>query len=390
MQNQNNILVNAMDYWSIIKKYKKFIVLFVLFVSIVAVVASLLMQKMYKSEAVITPISNQKGGGLLSSLGQLSGGGSSSFGDMLSGLSGGNPQAVKIVAILKSRTLTENVIKKVNLMPVLFKKAWDTKKNAWKSGDPLKTPTMEEAVRLMSVRIKVVEDKKDGIIRIVGVFETPQLTAEVVNTYLNELQKFINANTFTVSKKNRIFIESQLTQKKKEMLEAGKDISRFYRDSQISSSVPLLDVDVNKDLVEIPSALDEGINYYSELRKDIDALSAKTDALAANIGGDSEGATIVRNVPQQVYLQYVTLRQQLLGKLNALLAQQYEMAKIDEVKEDLAFQVIDKAVPPVKRCKPVRSQICVIAFIGALFVSVFAAFLMEYFKRLKNLPDKTF
>jgi hypothetical protein len=35
-----------------------------------------------------------------------------------------------------------------------------------------------------------------------------------------------------------------------------------------------------------------------------------------------------------------------------ILIPQYEMAKVDEAKEDISFQVIDKAAPPIKKAKP--------------------------------------
>ena len=95
--------------------------------------------------------------------------------------------------------------------------------------DPEKQPTMEDAVKKMKEDVTTMDDKKAKTINIAGIFKSPELVARVVNAYVEELQKFINANAFTTAKRNRIFIEGQLAENKTELLEAGKEINDFYR-----------------------------------------------------------------------------------------------------------------------------------------------------------------
>ncbi len=53
--------------------------------------------------------------------------------------------------------------------------------------------------------------------------------------------------------------------------------------------------------------------------------------------------------------------------LYELLAQQYEIARIDEARESPVIQVVDQAVPPEKRSAPRRSYYLIIGlFLGAL------------------------
>ena len=61
------------------------------------------------------------------------------------------------------------------------------------------------------------------------------------------------------------------------------------------------------------------------------------------------------------------------------------MAKIDESKEDLNFQVIDWARVPVRKFKPKRSQIVMTAFVMSLFLAVFYAFFREYLQKMKEV-----
>ncbi len=75
-------------------------------------------------------------------------------------------------------------------------------------------------------------------------------------------------------------------------------------------------------------------------------------------------------------------------KLFELLTQQYEMAKIEEAKEDITFQVIDRAVPPEKRIKPKRKLVVMLAGVVSLFAGVFAVFFMEFLANIKEREEE--
>jgi uncharacterized protein involved in exopolysaccharide biosynthesis len=406
--------INLLDYWRIIMKYRKMIAGIVAAASVAAVIISLLLPKYYKAEALIIPISSKSGG---SGLGALA----SQFGGLASmagiSLQGGAGDAEKIMAILKSRTLAENVINSENLMPVLFEKQIDAKTGKLKTNDPKKTPNMEMAVKKLKAAVTIMDDKKNKTIKIAGVFRNPQLSARIVNAYLAELQKFISSNAFTMAKRNRIFIEGQLEENKSELLEAGKEINEFYTGKKISSTDARVDVPIaNRE----PSTVNREMNIASTSETVYDPRVTSHETLANPFIGIADAGTpdpaqgsrltahdnselsglisqkedlekkitearTVKNVPQQVYLSYLMLRRELLAKVNALLTSQYEMAKIEESKEELSFQVIDKAVPPVLRFKPKRAQLCIMSFMAALFGAIFLAFFREYLQRMKEL-----
>ena len=69
-------------------------------------------------------------------------------------------------------------------------------------------------------------------------------------------------------------------------------------------------------------------------------------------------------------MDHLMLRQELLGKLSGMIATQLEMAKFEEAKKDLAFQIIDKVVPPFKRFSSRRAQICIMFFYKTLTIRV--------------------
>lgn len=402
---KSNDVVHLGDYWRVVLKYKRMIVAIVVAASVLAVVASLLMKNVYRAEAVIIPISSKGGGGGLSSL-------ASQFGGLASlagvSLPGGPGELEKIMAILRSRTVTENVIAAENLMPVLYVGRWDAKAGKWKSDDPKDIPDMEDAVLKMKSAVSAVDDKKAKTIKIYGVSFDPRLAARMVNGYVDQLQAFINSNAFTMAKRNRMFIEGQLEENKQDLLEAGKEINDYYKGGRVSSSDAKVDVPLAKKSGpaiqrdnETAKTQDDGTTGQRDDEKVLVANNdakveggevSESDAALSALLTQKEDlekklaeARVVPNVPQQVYLSYLMLRRELLGKMNALLTTQYEMAKIEESKEDLAFQVIDRAVPPMKKFKPKRAQICIMAFFASLFVAVLLAFGREYLAHMKAL-----
>ncbi|MCX8167377.1 MAG: lipopolysaccharide biosynthesis protein, partial [Candidatus Micrarchaeota archaeon] len=63
-------------------------------------------------------------------------------------------------------------------------------------------------------------------------------------------------------------------------------------------------------------------------------------------------------------------------------------AKLDESKDAVLIQVVDKAVPPDKRFKPKRRQMVLIATFTAFFISIFLCFVLEFIVNLKNNEER--
>lgn len=369
--NCNNVTI--FDYLRILKKRKGLIAIIVTVVTLYAVVASLIAPKIYKASAVIMPISGNTGGGLAAMAAQFSG--LPFIGGMLKGATSANQQ---FMAILKTRTLAEEMVNRFNLMKVFYEDAWDKKNNRWKH--PNKTPTMEDAVKdLMENFMKFSENKKEGTISVSAEFRAPELAKIVANGYVEGLQQMISKNAFTMAKRNRIFIEGQLVGNKRNLLEVGKEINEFYKEGRVSNVNSRVNVVLGgKDEYEfgssvfVSSSVGESIESWNQIENEKKELQEKL-----------KKTKVAKNIPQQVYLQYLMLRREMLGKINSLLTQQYEMAKIEEAREDLAFQVIDFAQVPIKRFKPQRRKIVMMYFVASLFIAVFLAFLVEYVQKMR-------
>lgn len=381
--------INLLDYLGVIKRHKKLIGTIMGAATVITVIVSLILPKYYIAKAVIMPIG---GGGsgvaalLASQLGGLGG---------LIGISGagGATPAQRFMALLKTRTLAEEIINKYDLMEVMFgnSKATPSPQSSSTGGEGVKVGlTMEDAVgALLGSYVTFENNEINGTITISAELEDPKLAADIANGYLEGLQNLISSNSLTMSKRNRIFVEKQLAQNKIDLLEAGKDLNEFYKAGRISSVDSKIDVPIstNVNLKSEILNLKQTLNLKNQIQNEeiasVDSLLAQADELQKQ-KEELESKLFVKDVPQQVYLQYMTLRRNLLTQMNTLLTQQYEMAKIDESKEDLAFQVIDPARVPEQRSKPKRRQMVMMAFMSSLFIGIFAAFFTEYVKKLKS------
>lgn len=358
----NNDEVNLLIYWKIINARKWLIGIVVGSITVGVVIWSLLSPITYRAEAVIMPVSRGVGGGgLAATIGQFGGG----LASLVAG--GGQGALQQFMALLITRTLAEDVVTDCNLVQV------------FEIGGESMAKKMDIAVRKLNSHVKITDDRRMGTIKILSEFDDPALAARVANSYLKWLQSFINRNSFAVAKRNRIFIEYQLDQNKQNLLNAGKELNEFYKNERVSSVESKVDVVIESskdmDFSDINNLIVSG-----GLTDKVADLQKKTTEIDKKIGE----LIIVNDVPQQVYLQYLTLRRKLLEEINTLLTQQYEVAKIEEAKEELAFQTIDPAREPVDRFKPKRKKMVVIGFFASLFLGIIAAFFVDYVERMKK------
>lgn len=359
---------------AVLHKRKKWIVLIAALSVVVSVIMCLNLPNTYRAQVTIMPLEA----------------GSAGLGSLLSGLGGlpllgnfGEGQTagpnMRLLAIFNSHSLAARFIEKHGYKKILFEDRYLNGSGELKKG--AKEPSMQAAVgALFGSYIKFVEDKKAGTILIIGEMNDPKLSTDLANKYIVEAEKYLSENSFTKAKKNRLFLEKQLVENKRNLLFVGKELNEFYRGNKVSNVESRVDVPLDMDSeYQFVSSAASSVSHDEAQGADLEFVKSKLDNIA-----------IARDIPQQVYLQYLTLRRELLGKLNVLLAQQYEMAKIDEMKEDLSFQIIDRAEVPESRFKPNRRKIVITSLLLSVFFSICLVFLLEYIEKqkitVKNRP----
>jgi tyrosine-protein kinase Etk/Wzc len=98
--------------------------------------------------------------------------------------------------------------------------------------------------------------------------------------------------------------------------------------------------------------------------------------------------SIPRDELGQITVRYLDLQRDLQLKQEIYFTFQAEMvrARIEAQDTSRVFQVIEPAEVPEVKTSPSRGTICVIVTITAFFLSVFLAFVLEYFNRAHNDP----
>lgn len=378
--------INLLDYWRVIRKRWKIIAMIFLTSVVTAVGVSLLMTPIYQSKATIMPIESSGGqvSAALRSLGSLP-----FVGGMLPSVGGAS--ASKLVAVLKSRTMAEDVIKSIDLIKVLFEGPQD------------EPPTLQDAVRSLSGITEITGDKK-GLISIAVEYKDPGIAADIANQYTIALKRFLNENALSMAKRNRIFIEIQLKKVKEELHNAEEAMKNFQTDKKIvamdaqteASITALASLKAQITAKEVQLGV---IKHFStpsnpdvitikdelrELKKQLTMLESKGS------NPEADAFPSLSEAPE-LGLQYIRLKRDAVTqqKVYELLTQQYEIAKIEETKEDITFQVIDKAIPPEKRIKPKRRLNVMLAGVVSLFAGIFLVFFLEYLGNLKKPEEES-
>lgn len=199
--------------------------------------------------------------------------------------------------------------------------------------------------------------------------------------YLVELKNFIQRNHVTSARRNREFVGAQLIEVQKELLEAGKNISNYYQQYKIPTSSSKIDVQVFLPLYSnLISGEEVFFDFSMDQRKELlDSLMKGKKEIKEKIE-----QVVVKDVPQQNYLEYLTVQKILLTKLQTLLAEQYEMARLDEAKESLSFQIVDGPVFPKKASSPKRRIIILAGMVASIMLGFFTIILGHYLKMAKN------
>jgi capsular exopolysaccharide synthesis family protein len=383
--------INLREYWHVLLRRRWFVVRTVCAVVVLTVVVTLLLPDIYQSKAVLIPLGKPTST-LQSALGEL--------GSLLPiGAASTENPATRLLAILQSRTLAEEVIQRLDLMPRLFAKSWDVDQKRWQTDEP---PTMSEAVKMMQEEVVASAwDEQKGIITITVEYTDAALAAAVANTYIETLQRSLNENAFTLAKKNRVFVEAQLD-KTREDLNAAEEALRQF---ELVYGIVALDVQAQAAVTALATlegqimakevqlgVLQRTLTGSSRevylLQEELKELRTQLTRLQQSDAAAAAASEAQRPVIQsslsldkapEIKLQYARLQRDSLiqNKLFTLLTQQLEQARIEEARDETAFQLLDKAVPAEEKAKPRRALIVALVAVASTFIGALLAFFRD-------------
>jgi uncharacterized protein involved in exopolysaccharide biosynthesis len=186
--------IKLLDLLIVLAKHKKRIIGVTLAAALMAVGYALSLPNIYTATAkILPPQSQSSASAMLSQLGGLAGMAGSSLGIK-------NPNDLYI-AMLKSRSLMEKVVKRVDLQKIY------------------KQETLNGAMSALEGST-VISSDKGGFITVEVSDKDPQLAANLANIFIEELNKLLQTYSLTDASQKRTFFDQQLRQAKDRLTDA--------------------------------------------------------------------------------------------------------------------------------------------------------------------------
>jgi uncharacterized protein involved in exopolysaccharide biosynthesis len=281
---------------------------------------------------------------------------------------------ITVEAVLNSRILRERIVKDLNLLPILFPEKWDETTKSWKLDEDETPPTLIDGAERLEDFMSVSTDKKTGVVTLTVDFpKDPEMSYKIAVTAIKEAQAILNEKAFTLARKYRIYIEKQLSLAK----EKYKQLERIYKDFAKGKIEEVPFVIGEEDLKNFQSKAASTLKV-DKLKEEIEKLQRQVRKL--------KESTYVSVSNYQLNLQRLQTQMDVIKRLLVTLANEYEMAKAQEMKEQISFQVIDPPYIPdeKKPYKPKKKLIVVVALVSGLFLGVFAAFFKEWLDNVRK------
>jgi len=370
-------VIDLYELWQTIWMKRKFIFIFCSIAVVLTAIISLIMTPMYRSTTTVLPISSKPS--MMGGMSDLA---------ALAGLSmGGGDDTTKIMAVLNSRTIKEQVITEQELIKEIFEEDRPEDRNP-----------MLWAIEEFEDMVSISSDKKTTLISISIEDENPERAMRIADSYVRSLKDILNSKSLSVSKIKRDFLEKQLVkaekrmkkgqrrmvafQKRTKLIDPGKQASgtfKFY--SELVSKKTELEVKYQT----MEAALATGSPMLKSLKRQLSIINKKISHLEGDGPERASAVPTLAGAPEKMSQYADRYRDiQISGTIYKTLVQMYEQAKLEEAREGIFIQVIDQPVVADKRFKPKRALMVLVAAFTSGFLAVFIIFFMEWINTIKE------
>ena len=376
MKNSPNYLENLtfMDVINILNKCKISIIKNVFYISFITAIFSFILPKTFTAAAVLMPPGSQQDISILNAFSDSE----LPFGGLISKT---EEEAMKLIAILKSRTVMETIIKKYNLIE--FYKAENIEEALESLADHVSLEIEEEGTLSIKAHVSTgwLHYDKDEL-------KVRELSAEIANEFVNQLD-IVNKRLQTEQAVHqRKFLGERYGENLMDLIKAEEKLKQFKEnhniisiESQTRTAIEsaaalknqILINEVQKGVVSRKLKLNhpEIIGIEDEIRE----LTVKLHEIeygrdtSENVRGNL--FLVLSEIPQiDADLMRLTREVDIQSTLFIYLTQQYEDAKIQEAKNTPTIQLLDPAVTPIQKSSPKR---LLMVFIMALITFVFSS-----------------
>lgn len=373
---------SVLDVLIVLARRKVFIALFTLCAAIVAIFITLILPVRYTASTVLMPPNDSSSSSSML-MSQLSGG-LGSLASLAGGSFGLKDPSDVYVALFRSRTVEDAVIRRFDLLTEYHVKR------------------MSAAEKKFEDRSTVTAGIKDGLIRITVEDHNANRAAELANGYVDEFRKNSANLAITEASRRRVFFEQQLEQAKDNLANAEVALERtematgvFQPGGQaiaLIQSGAALRAQITAKEVEIQGLRSFATDNNPQLvtaRQELAALQAQLAELNGKGQGTDSDLILPKGAVPEAGMEYLRKLRDVdyYQTLYAFLEKQYEAAKLDEAREGPLVQIVDIAVPPDKKSFPKRSIIVVLVALLAFIIASLWALIANRWRETLQKPN---
>jgi uncharacterized protein involved in exopolysaccharide biosynthesis len=355
--------ISLWELFVVLTKHKLLIIGLPAVVGILAVAYVLTLPDVFTATAKILPPQQNELTGMAAMISQLG----SAAG--VPELSAGKNANDLYVAMLKSRTVADNILKRFDLMK-------------------LYGVTRASRARVRLSGSANISSGRDGIISIDFDDTDPIRAAAIANAYVDELTKLTQLLAVTEASQRRLFFEKQLAQAKVslERAEAAARKALAQRGlvkveeqgRAMAETIARLRGQITVKEVQIGAMRAFAASENADLRlaqRELDAMKQELARMEGTAGARPGAKGTAAPGMQSVGLLRDVKFHEVVYEL---LSKQYELAKIDEAKDAAIIQVLDEAIPPDVKSKPKR----LLTVLGAVTVAGILAVLLAFIREV--------
>lgn len=358
------------EYIKVLLQRRRFIFWNTFIITCIAIIISLIIPKKYTSRALLLPPLPETEFFLPEMTSAISGL------SVLRGRFGLATPSDLYAKILQSDRVMDGVIKDCDLMKVYKTKTrWATYKALSSATDISVTP--------------------EGMIIIATTDKSPELAQKMTASYIRNLDELNKSLVMSIGKRNRIFLEKRL-QEVEENLKLIEDSLRRFQELHKTISIekeiePVLQTVANLKAQIIASEIQLGIlrKYATDDNPEVIKINSELAEFnrklnAIEYKGDNKHFGVGFSIPFKqvptITLEFARLKRDMMiqEKLFTLLTEQYEKAKIQEVKDTPTINVLEEPRVPEHKSYPKRSTIVIAVFIISLVMGVIMSFFLNW------------
>ncbi|RJQ43506.1 MAG: hypothetical protein C4538_12060 [Nitrospiraceae bacterium] len=372
-----------LDYLIVLAKRKKLILKITLPVALITFLLTFFKYTFYHAETTILPPQGESRGMANQFMRDLG---------FLPEVSGTNyTRQDLLVEILKSRTFNDRIIERFKLRNYYGIKDSEKVRKMFLEDVSIEPDLTEEK------RTNLLRGRQSPLIKIKVVNDNANRAADIANGIVEELKIFIKNLAVSETSKKRLFFEEQLKQAQETLMKSEDDMKTFQQSTGLLTAETQTEIvikkiaDLQAQIIAKEIELQIMKSYSTVSNPDVqrveETVKAFKNELAKLEANERNGKNMLiptGTIPS-LGLDYKRKFRQLKFNeaLYEILVKQYELAKVEESRDPILIQVIDKAIPPEKKStiRKFGMKKALATTIFAFFFSCFLSFYLEFRER---------